>query len=297
LTTTVPDPRPTNPNDWVFVDPFGVYAKMNTGCYDLLDDTPYARLFAPFYSSFHNVPYDVVLKYFGYYPGMGMALQTISLHRKGNDVLASGSFQSGLSPQWKARLYMTGADFQYWFDQYKGQDYRPREISVTRDGGGNPRYNVIWKKRAGEGYYTHFGLTDAEWKQKVTDHVTNGGMVVDEHVVYDTGGGTRHAGVFVTAPQVVTYDAHLLILPVFNSLLPVLKAQGYKQTDVYAEEFGGGWAYGGIWRKVAGQWAMEYDLTPQEYQDAFEDYAAQGYRLYRVQGYADSSRFAATWTK
>ena len=28
-----------------------------------------------------------------------------------------------------------------------------------------------------------------------------------------------------------------------------------------------------------------------------EDYQAQGYRLYRIQGYSDSDRFAAIWTK
>jgi len=296
LMTTVPDPRPSNPNDWVQVDPFGVYAKTNTNCYDLLDDAPYERLFAPFYSSFHNVPAAVVSKYFGYYPGMGMALQTLSLHRKSGDLLASGSFQSGLPSQWKARLNMSGSSFQSWFDYYDSLGYRPREISVNRDGGGNPRYTVIWKKRAGEGYYTYFGLTGAEWTQKVTDHVTNGGMVIDEHVVYDTNSGARHTGVFVSSPKPETYDAHSLSNLIFNSLQSVLKAQGYKQTNIDVEEIGG-WFYGGVWRKVSGEWAMEYDLTPQEYQDAFMDYKAQGYRVYRVQGYADSGRFAAIWTK
>ena len=63
------------------------------------------------------------------------------------------------------------------------------------------------------------------------------------------------------------------------------------------EEIGGGRSYSGIWRKVAGTFAMEYNLTPQEYQSTFEDYSAQGYRLYRIQGYSDSDRFAAIWTK
>lgn len=299
LMTTVPDPRPAYPNDWVQIDPYGVYAEADSGggCYDLLDDTPYVRLFAPFYSNFHNVPANVVSKYFGYYPGMGYALQTLNLHRNGNEVLASGSFQRNLPSQWKARFYMTGADFQHWFDEYHDQGLRPREISVTRDGSGNPRFNVIWKKRNGEGYYTYFGLTDAEWSQKRTQHVTNGGMVVEEHVAYDTNGGARHAGIFVSSPTPVTAELHYLSFAVFNSLLAPLKAQGYKQTNMNVEEIGGGRSYSGVWRKVAGTWAMEYNLTPQEYQSAFEDYRAQGYRLYRIQGYADSDRFAAIWTK
>lgn len=297
LMTTVPDPRPSKPNDWIQVDPYGVYAQANTGCYDLLDNTQFARLFAPFYPSFHNVPIAVVSKYFGYYPGMGYALQTLSLHKNGNDLLASGSFQKNLPSQWKARLNMSGSDFQSWFDYYHDLGYRPREISVTHDFWGNPRYTVIWKKRNGEGYYTHFGLTDAEWSQKVTEHVTNGGMVLEEHVAYNTPSGARHAGVFISSPKPVTYEVHYLNYLGFVTLLAPLKAQGYKQTNIDIEEFGNGWYYGGIWRKVSGQWATEVNLTPQEYQSAFEDYSSQGYRLYRIQGYSDSDRFAAIWTK
>ena len=54
---------------------------------------------------------------------------------------------------------------------------------------------------------------------------------------------------------------------------------------------------GGIWRKVPGTWATQIGLTPQGYQSAFDSYTSQGYRLYRIQGYADSSRFAVIWTK
>ncbi|MDX2044083.1 MAG: hypothetical protein SF097_22910 [Acidobacteriota bacterium] len=298
LMTTVPDPRPAYPNDWVQIDPYGVYSESYSGgCYDLLDDTAYVRLFAPFYSNFHNVPANVVSKYFSYYPGMGYALQTLSLHRNGNEVLASGSFQRNLPSQWKARFYMTGSDFQNWFDTYHDQGLRPREISVTPDGSGNPRFNVIWKKRAGEGYYTYFGLTDAQWSQKRTEHIANDGMVLEEHVVYDTNSGRRHAAIFISSPKPVTYDLHSMPFAVFNSVLQPLKLQGYKQTSINIEEIDGGRAYSGIWRKVAGSWAMEYNLTPQQYQTAFEDYQAQGYRLHRLQGYADSDRFAAIWTK
>lgn len=297
LMTTVPDPRPAYPNDWIQVDPFGVYAKASTGCYDLLDDTKFVRLFAPFYPSFHNVPLAVVSKYFGYYPGMGMALQTLSLHRNGGDVLASGSFQYGLSSQWYARFYMTGADFQYWFDQYSGQGFRPREISVTPDSNGTPRFNVIWKKVAGEGYYTYFGLTDAEWSQKWNQHVVNGGYIVDEHVAYNTSNGARHAAVFISSPKPAFYEYHYMSSAVFNSTFAALNAQGFRQTNMDVEEIGGGRTYGGIWRKIPGSWITLYGMTAQDYQTNFDTYASQGYRLYRIQGYADSDRFAAIWTK
>jgi murein DD-endopeptidase MepM/ murein hydrolase activator NlpD len=294
---TVPDPRPGFENDWVQIDPYGVYSEVDKGCYDLLDTAAYERLFAPFYSNFHNVPANVVAKYFGYYPGMGRALQTISLHRDGNTLLCSGSFQSGLSSQWKARTYMTSAEFQQWFDTYHDQGYRPREISVTPDSNGNPRFNVIWKKRNGEGYYTYFGLTDAQWQQKWNEHVEQGGMVVEEHVAYESNNAARHAAVFISSPKVAFYEYHYMSSPVFNTTFDVLNNAGFRMTNMDVAEVNGGRTYGGIWRKVSGAWTARYGMTTQEYQNYFEDYAAQGFRLYRIQGYADSSRFAAIWTK
>lgn len=146
---------------------FGIIMPIDkSGCYDLGDETPFARLFAPFYASFHNVPVAILAEYFGYYPGMGMGLQTLSVHRKGTQLLASGSFQKGLSGAWKARFYMTGDDFQHWFDEYHKAGLRPREIGVTLDGSSNPRYNVIWQKRGNEGYYCYPSLTQAEWDKK-----------------------------------------------------------------------------------------------------------------------------------
>ena len=297
LMTTVPDPRPGFGTDWIQVDPYGVYNQVATGCYDLLDTAAYPRLFAPFYPSFHNVPLAVVSKYFGYYPGMGMALQTLSLHRDGNEVLASGSFQWGLSSQWYARFYMTGSDFQNWFDEYDSKGYRPREISVTPDSNGNPRFNVIWKKRAGEGTYSYFGLTDAQWQQKWNEHVVNGGMAVDEHVAYDTGSGARHAAVFITGQQAGWYEYHYMSWANFDTTFHQLANQGFHQTNMDVEEIGNGRYYGGIWRHVPGSWVTLAGMTAAEYQTAFNTYGAQGYRLYRIQGYADSSRFAAIWTK
>ena len=297
MMTAVPDPRPTNPTDWIQVDPYGIYAKFSTGCYDGLTETPFVRLFAPFPSSFHNVPVDVLSKYFGYYPAAQMPLQTLSLHRSGGNVLASGSFQHGLPLQWYSRFYLTGADFQYWFNYYSNLGYRPRELSVTPDSNGDPRYNVIWKKVAGEAYSAYFGLTDTQWQQKWNEHVVNGNMIPDEHVAYNTNFGVRHAVVFISSPKPAFYEYHYLPPINFNLTYFTLKAQGFQQTNVDVEELSGGTYFGGIWRKIPGSWVTATGLTPQAYQDAFDNYTSQGYRLYRIQGYDDSSHFAAIWTK
>ncbi|MGH7563338.1 MAG: hypothetical protein ACREK5_02815 [Gemmatimonadota bacterium] len=284
-------------SDWVFVDAYGVYEKADSGCYDLLDETDYVRLLAPFYPSFHNVPVDYVTNYWGYYTGMGMALQTVSVHRSGSAVLASGSFQSGLPNTWFARLYMTGSDYQHWFNTYDQMGFRPREIQVARDGGGAPRFTVIWKKRSGEGYVAHHNLTDTDWNAKWQEYVVNGKMRVEDRAAYQVGGQRLWAAVFVKDGSPGFYELHYMPSDTFNARFAKYYDEGFRLWSVDPEELSGGIRYGAIWRPMPGTWPARHGLTPAEYQAEFLKYAGQGYRLHRVRGYADSGRFAAIWRK
>lgn len=296
LMMTVPDPTPGS-KDWVQIDPYGVYSEVDTACYDLGDDTPYARLFAPFYPSFHNVPVGVVAKYFGYYPGMGYGLQTLSLHRNGNKVYASGSFQRGLPGAWYARFYMTGDDFQHWFDEYHKKGFRPREINVVKDGNGNPRFNVIWKKRANEGYYAYFGLTDNDYKAKWQQHVVQGKMRVEDRFTYTANGSPRHAAIFVGDGNTAFYEYHYMSGESFAAKFDELAKAGFKMTSINVEEVSGTFSYGGVWTKGQGGWYAFRGMTASQYQSKFDELGKQGFRLHKVQGYADSDRFAAIWVK
>ena len=284
-------------SDWVFVDAYGVYEQSGSGCYDLLDETDYVRLLAPFYPSFHNVPVDYVTGYWGYYTGMGMALQTVSVHRGGNQVLASGSFQWGLPNSWYARLYMTANDYQHWFDTYDQQGFRPREIQVAKDGSSQPRFTVIWKKRDGEGYVAHHGLTDADWNVKWQEYVVQGGMRVEDRSAYDVGGQRLWAAVFVKDQSPGFYELHYMPSDTFNARFQKYYDEGFRLWSVDPEELSGGTLYGAVWRPMPGTWPARHGLTPAEYQAEFLKYTGQGYRLHRVRGYANSGRFAAIWRK
>jgi hypothetical protein len=297
--TVVPDPRAGYTSDWVQIDPYGVYSKVSNAdgtCYDLLKDTPYVRLFAAFYPSFHNVPLAYVTKYFNYYTGMGMALQTISLHRSGSSVLASGSFQYGLSSQWKARLYMTVTDFNTYFKQYHDQGYRPREISVTPDGSGIPRFTVIWKKRTTEGYYTYYNLTDAEFQAKWNTHVVQGKMFVADHVSYNYN-GNKHAVIFVSSSNPAFYEYHYMSASAFDSKVTNLNTSGYHLASINVAELSNGTFYGGVWRPKTTTFYVYYGMSPADYQTKFNTMTSQGYRLHKVQGYANSTKLAGIWVK
>ncbi len=298
LMVAVPDPN--NAGDWVQADPYGVYGQIKESeCYDLLDTPAYVRLFAPFYPSFHNVPATYLSFYWDYYTGMGMGLQTVSLHRKGNQVLASGAFQRGLPPAWYMRMYMTGADYQSWFDTYGAQGFRPREISVTHDGAGQPRFSVIWKKIQGEGVVAYHGMTDGDWAARWQEHVVNGGMRVDERAAYRQGNGRRLAAVFVKGgggPSGFA-ELHYMTGADYQQKVNEFAGQGMLPVRAEAEELPEGLRFGAIWQKLPGQWAARHGLTPAQYQSTFEDMAEEGFRLWDVQGYDDSGRFIAIWTK
>lgn len=291
-------PHPTGgETEWVQVDPYGVYAQVDTDCYDVLDDTPYVRLFAPFYTAFHNVPIAVFTKRFGYFPGMGYGLQTVSLHRRNDRVLVSGAFQYGLSAPWVCRVYMTSDEYQRWFDEYGKAGFGPRELSVTNDGQGNARFSAIWRKGGAGSFAAVHNLTDAQWKQKWDDLVVKGKMRVEECVSYTDRGASRLAGIFVSDAERAFYEKHYMDSATLQSSFNAFAGQGFALTNVNAAVIGGKTVYAGVWRKQPGSWVAKHGMTPQEYQKLFDQFSSSGYRLYQVCGYDNSERFAALWHK
>lgn len=291
-------PNPTgDETEWVQVDPYGVYSQVSSDCYDILDDTPYARLFAPFYPAFHNVPLDVFTDRFGYYPEMGYGLQTVSVHRKNDKVLVSGAFERGLPGGWYCRVYMTGEQYQHWFDEYGKQGFRPRELSITNDAQGNARFSAIWKKGAGEAFVAVHNQTDAGWKQKWDELVVKGKMRVEECVAYSDHGAPRLAGLFVKDAEHAFYEKHYMDSNALQSSFNTYSGQGFALTSVNAAKIDGKTLYSGVWRKRPGSWVAKHGLSPQDYQKEFDQLTSSGYRLHQVYGYDNSERFAAVWTK
>jgi murein DD-endopeptidase MepM/ murein hydrolase activator NlpD len=294
-----PDPAQGSA-DWVLIDPYGVYGQMNAAdgsrCYELGEKTAYARLFAPFYSSFHNVPLDYVLDYWGYYTGMGMALQTISVHLFNGQVLSSGSFQGGLSPAWQALVYMTDEELQQADSEMQAQGFRPREIGVTVHTDGVPRFSAIWQPSEGKPSFTFTHLTDAEWDAQWQERFVEKHQRVDDHFIYEAKGIRRHAVVFVDDGDTMGLWENFPS-PDFANKFFELDGQGLQITSFNAGETGGGVLYSGIWRSLPASRPMFYDLSPAEYQQNFLDLSALGYRPHKIQGYANSDRFGVIWTK
>ncbi|PHN05794.1 M23 family metallopeptidase [Flavilitoribacter nigricans] len=283
-----------NNGNWVKVDPYGVYNKKSgIDCYDLDSETPYARLFAPFYPSFHNVPLQYVNQYWGYYTGMGMALQTISIDRNsGGKLMASGSFQWGLPNSWYARFYMSATSYQNYFNQYNSQGFHPRQIQVSKDSQGNPRFSVIWaKNKAGEAYASFHNRDDNNFGSLWNNYVKTKKWKLGEHVTYTMGGKRYHAGVF-TNKNNGFYAYYGMSSGAFNDKFKEL----YSKWQLISMHVNGS-TVGGLWMPKSDNYAAYYGLTPSAYQSKFNQFSAQGMRLYKLQSYNNSTRFAAIWVK
>lgn len=288
----IKDPRPGYSGKWMKIDPYGVYNTAKVSCYDLTSEAPYVRLFAPFYPSFHNVPLKYVNKYWSYYTGMGMGLQTISIDRKNGQLVASGSFQWGLPKAWYARFYMTGATYQKYFNEYNKKGFRPRQMSVTNDSQGQPRFSVIWEKKpAGQKAHAFHNRDGSNFKLLWNTYVNDKKWHLREHITYTVKGKKYHAGIFVHKPNANGfYMYHGMSSTAFNKKFKDLS----KKWQLHSMHVNGK-TVGGLWRPRKKGYYAYYGLTPSAYQKKFNEMNKKGMKLHKIQAY--QGRFAAIWMK
>ena len=285
-------PHPTLANTWVWVDPYGVYEEVDTGCYDLLKDTKFSRLYAPFYSTFHGVPYEVFKHYWGYYPNMGRKLRTLSIHRDGNSLLASGSFQSGIPGGWYLHTYRTADQFQDLANKHYADGYIMRETTVEKTLGGEPRFSAIWRPLEPGEKIEHRGqLTDGQWSDLWSDKVVEEEWRLEDYFGYSVG-GANYQSAFVTSHEGRPFIySGLLSSSELDAKIDDYKADGYLPVSFNAADRAGGLKFSAIFRDLPGCWKVRWGLTPSGYQDYVSQQIKLGYRVWKVQGYADSNRY------
>ena len=289
-------PHPTTADTWVWVDPYGVYDKATSGCYDLLKDTEFSRLYAPFYPTFHGVPYEVFQYYFGYYWDMGLDLRTVNVHRKGQKLLVSGSFQN-IPGDWKAHGYMTVGQFDDLADLYYEQGLVPRETTVAKTLSGEPRFTAIWRElEPGEHIEHRAALDDAAWSDKWDDVVVGDEWRLEDYFGYSSSGGADRQSVLLTSHEGRPFlYSGLQTSPDLDDLVDEYAAEGFYPVSVNVAELAGGRRYSGIFRDLPGCWKVYWGRTPSEYQALATSQSELGYRLWKIQGYSDSNRYAAVF--
>jgi len=288
-------PSPKKSDEWVFVDPYGVYGKANTGCYAVLKEIEYARFYAPFHPNFHNINWELYKFYANYYPNMGWGPQTLSVYKAGNTVKAAGAFHPNVEAPSIAQGYLSEAEFEKALKANEKEGLRPRELHVTAAPDGSPRFTVIWQKKGKIEYVTLFNLNNAEFTKKWNDLVDGKDFRAEEHIAYSVKGESRHTAVLAKDGQ--TTQLWFDMTPdEYAQKVQYLSANGWRNISFNAAEMPEGIRYGGVWMQKTGSWASWFNMNPANYQQKFDQYTTQGLRLWRIQGYNDGKSFGAIWT-
>ena len=284
--------HPTDPDSYVIIDPYGVYGRADAeGCYDLLRDTEFDRMFAPFMPTFHGVPLEVFAYYFNYYVGMDRGLRTMNVHRDGSEVLVSGSFQHGID-DWAAHVYMNQATANTVVANSYADGFVAQQTSVNVVGSAL-RYSFLFRALEPGEQIEHLpGLDDAGFDAKWDQRVVGDEWRVGDYFGYRVSGLDRSVALFTDHDARPFYMYRNLTWDAIHPELVSHAEDGVVPVSINAAETGAGTRYSVLLRDMPGCWKIWPALTPSQYQSTVSAQAALGYDLHFVQAHADSDHYA-----
>jgi CubicO group peptidase (beta-lactamase class C family) len=150
-----------------------------------------------------------------------------------------------------------------------------------------------------QAWQARHGLTSAQYQSEFNNLVSQG-----YRLTYVSGYGVNNQERFAAiwekklGPAWVTH--HGMTSAQYQAAFNQYVSQGYRLTLVNGYTVNDQDRYVAIWEKKTGPaWVAHHGMTSAQYQQAFNNYTSQGYRLSHVSGYAvnDQARYAAFWEK
>lgn len=203
--------------------------------------------------------------------------------------------------QWVARHNLSAADYQAAFNQFTQQGLRPVCISGYSVGG-QDRFAAIWRKVSNSpAWEARHGLDANQYQTYFTDAVSRGFRPVQVSC-YPSGNTVRYACIFekqTSSPAWVS--RHGLNATQYQEEFNKWTGQGYMPVDLGACTFNGQSVHTLIFEKRsnAPAWVARHGLNGSQYQQEFNKWTSQGYRLKKVVVYALNNQpaYAAIWEK
>jgi len=202
------------------------------------------------------------------------------------------------TPAWVARHGMTSDQYQQFFNQYTGQGFRLVQVSgysLNND----DRYAAIWVKDGGPAFVAHHRMTSAQYQQLFNQYTSQGYRLVDVSG-YNRGGVANYAAIWVKSTGPAWVARHGMTSDQYQAAFDQYVGQGYRLKLVAGYTVGGQDYYAAIWDKsTGGAWVARHRMTSDQYQQFFNQYVGQGYRLIDVSGYTRGgvANYAAIWSK
>lgn len=214
---------------------------------------------------------------------------------------SADAFHDPVSTQWYFGYGLSGSEFESAWEASKNQGFVPIDIEVDRTGDGL-RYSGVWQKNEdGRRWVGYRYLTGDAFQQKSEEYKGKGYRLIDqEAAVID--GSLRYSLIMVENREGLKWVSNRnLTSGQFAEKLDQLKAD-YLPIDFDAVSVNGERRYSAIWmeNKATLDWAMVRDLTPEAFGQKSKQYSDQGYRVAKLDCYANESgapRYAAIWEK
>jgi len=147
------------------------------------------------------------------------------------------------------------------------------------------RFAALWEQADAAPWQARHGM-DADTYQQTFDTLVADGFRLTSVCGYSEGTGSRFNAVWVKSDGPPFQARHGLSAADYQATFDSLVAQGFRLTSIsgYAET--GQARYAAIWEQRPGpDWQARHGLSRQQYQQAFDEMAAQGYALVQVSGY------------
>jgi CubicO group peptidase (beta-lactamase class C family) len=199
---------------------------------------------------------------------------------------------------WQARHGMTSSQYQSEFNNLTSQGYRLTYVSgyTVND---QERFAAIWEQKAGPAWVTHHGMTSAQY-QSLFDQYTGQGYRLTLVNGYTVNGQDRYVAIWEQNAGPAWVAHHGMTSAQYQSAFNTYVRLGFRLIHVSGYVVRNQACYAAIWEQKAGPaWVARHGMTSAEYQNEFDNYVAQGFRLTHVSGYevGGSDYYAAIWEK
>lgn len=192
---------------------------------------------------------------------------------------------------WIARHGLTGAQYQQAFTDLSKQGYYPKMVTgYSQDNAAH--YAALWLKTAIPASEYRHGMTAAQYQSTFDDMAKKG-----YRLVYVQGFSVGNAPYFNAIWRKTGGNAfiarHNLTAAQYQQVFDQYTPQGYRPVVISGYTVNGTPYFAGIWEKAGGvAWQAKHNLSAQQYQDAFNQFTAQGYKPTCVTGYTNGGQAA-----
>lgn len=161
------------------------------------------------------------------------------------------------------------------------------------------RFAALWEQDDGLPWQARHGI-DAAAYQQTFDSLVGDGFRLTSVCGYSEGRGSRFNAVWIKRDGPAWQALHGLNADEYQAAFDTLVAEGFRLVNISGYAEAGQARYAAIWEQRPGpDWQARHGMSRQQYQQTFDELAAQGFVLRQVSGYRVNVdvQFAALWER